>query len=279
MDSESDTNKSMIIRVCFPFYKECPIYDKLLNEVRSYIGEHTFIFKKCQGTIVHDVRNALVADTIRIGKNWKLPEFDVLVMIDSDVDCCLKDIIYICESDEDIIGLPYILRGNEDVYNAGFISDNGYKHFPINTKGKKEIDGQGNGCRGWKRRVFETIQPYWFWPEVITFEDGSIDSLVEDWAFDLKTRKAGFRVWCDFDRPVKHNIKESKMSTFGKNQRAGQTMLNNLSTYIGQLTDLIETLEEENLKLKNVNSGLERHIQDLTKENDILKQPNVYDSK
>lgn len=270
----------MIIRVCFPFYKECPIYDKLLKEANSYIGIHTFIFKKAQGTIVHDVRNALVADTIRISKDWKLPKFDVLVMIDSDVDCSLKDIIYMCETDKDIIGLPYILRGNENVYNAGYILNNGYKHLPINTKGLHDIHGQGNGCKAWKRKVFETVKPYWFWPEVITFEDGSFDSLVEDWAFDLRARKAGFRVWCDFDRPVNHNIKESKMSNFGKNQRAGQIMLNNLSTYIGQLTDSIETLEEDNLKLKNINSGLEKHIQDLMKDIENLKSASInIDSK
>jgi len=240
----------MIIKVCFPFYKDCPIYDKLLAEAKSYTGEHTFIFRKAQGTIVHDVRNVLVADTLRICKDWKLPEFDYLVMIDSDCTGTLKDIIYLVETGKDIIGLPYTLRGHENKYNAGFVLDNSFSHMPKNTKGIMEVHGQGNGFKSIKRVVFETLKPYWFWPEVINFKDGSIDSLVEDWAFDYKARKAGFRVWCDFDRPVNHNLKGIDMSGILKGQVQSQKMMTSLSLYIGQLVESVEKLSLENQNLK-----------------------------
>jgi hypothetical protein len=161
-------------------------------------------------------------------------------MIDDDCDVSLEDIIYLIETDKDIIGLPYTLRGHEDKYNAGFILNNEVDHLSKQTRGLMEVHGQGNGCKAIKRIVFETIKPYWFWPEIITFEDGSIDSLVEDWAFDRKARKAGFRVWCDFDRPVKHNLKENKMSEINQVVRNAQKMLNNISSLINDLVDLNE---------------------------------------
>jgi hypothetical protein len=243
----------MIIRLCFPFYKDCPIYDKLLKEVKTYNGEHTFIFRKAQGTIVHDVRNVLIAESLRIGKDWILPQFDFAVLIDSDMDYTLQDIIYLCELDKDIAGLPYKLRGRELFYNAGFILENGFDHLPIETTGLMEVHGQGNGCKAIKRKVFENLKPFWFYPIQHTFKDGSIDSLVEDWAFDFKARKAGFRVWCDFNRPVNHNLKqEPKMNeNILKGQLQSQKMMTSLSLYIGQLVENFEKVSLENQNLKN----------------------------
>lgn len=242
----------MKILLCFPFYKDCPIYTKILEQVKLYKGEHVFILKKAKGTIVHDSRNLLISETLRIGNDWKLPEFDVAVLIDSDTDPTIEDIIYIAEysnSKQCVIGLPMVLRGDEKKYNAGFLLENGFKHLPIETTGLMEVHGQSNGCKAIPRVVFETLKPYWFFPIQHTYKDGSIESLVEDWAFDFKARKAGFRVLCDFDRPVNHKTGE-KME-LAKSQRASQSMLNNISGYIGQLIDLIEKLQGENNTLKS----------------------------
>jgi hypothetical protein len=242
----------MIIKILFPYYKECPIYYKILEQAKMYKGQHILILRIAQGTIVHDVRNVLVAETNRIYTDWKLPEFDVAVFIDSDCDGNLEDIIYLAESDKDVIGLPYTLKGQDDKYNAGFILKDKYEHLPKTTKGLIEVHGQGNGFKAIKRKVFETIKPsgFWFWPDILEFEDGSFESMVEDWSFDSKVRKAGFRVWCNFDKPVKHELKKEEKMQLAKSQRASQTMLNNISTYIGQLVETIEALQEENEKLK-----------------------------
>lgn len=197
----------MKIKICFPYYRDCPIYDILLEQARKYKGQHTFIFKKAKGTIVHDVRNILVAETLRISRDFKLPDFDVVVMIDSDIECSIHDIVYIAEkafSENCIFGLPYLLRGSENKYNAGFIGNYDFEHLRIQTKGVLEIDGQGNGCKAIPRKVFESIEPFWFWPGIIHFKDGSIDTLVEDWNFDYKARHSGFKILCDFDRQVGH---------------------------------------------------------------------------
>lgn len=208
----------MIIRVCFPYYKECPIHDKIEAQVNQYSGKYTFELYKGQGTIVHDVRNALVTNTLRVNKkNPVLPPFDFLVMIDSDVDCSLEDIIHLIEKDKDVVFLPYELRGHPDKYNAGYLTKKGHQHLNKSTKGFRSIHGGGNGCKAWKRKVFKRVPPFWFWPGVLEYGD-EIESLVEDWSFDARARKAGFQVWCDFDRPVKHNLKEPKMKKEISNQ-------------------------------------------------------------
>jgi hypothetical protein len=134
------------------------------------------------------------------------------------------------------------------------VLENNFNHLPKTTKGLMEVHGQGNGFKAIKRIVFETLKPYWFWPEILNFKDGSIDSLVEDWAFDFKARKAGFRVWCDFDRPVNHNLKEEpKMNeSILKGQIQSQKMMTSLSLYIGQLVENFEkiSLENQNLKME-----------------------------
>jgi len=203
----------MIIRLMFAYYKECPIYYKLLEEAKQYRGEHQFQFRIAQGSVIHDVRNVLIAECTIIPTNFVLPEFDVGIMVDSDCVGSLEDAIYLAETDYDIIGLPYMLRGSKNKYNAGFILKNGFDHLPVHTSGMMEVHGQGNGFKAIKKKVFEAIPPCWFWPEIITFEDGSMASLVEDWAFDRKARKAGFRVWCNFDRPVKHNPNQGAYMT------------------------------------------------------------------
>lgn len=240
----------MIIKICFPFYKECPIYDKLINEGSNYRGNHRIIFKKAQGTIVHDVRNILVAGTLKINNKWKLPEFDYVVMIDSDIDCSLSDIIYMCETGKDIIGLPYVLRGCNNLYNAGYIQESEIKHIPVNTKGLREVDGQGNGCKAISRRVFERLEHYWFWPMKYRYKDGSIESLVEDWAFDYKARQKGFKVWCDFNKPVNHNIKGVKTMELHKSQIQARSLLDNVYKYINDLCSIIEKMQLENTSLK-----------------------------
>lgn len=196
----------MIIRVCFPFYKTCPAYDRINEQCKTYKGEHKIILVKAQGTLVHDVRNSLVLGKTYIEKDFKLPEFDFLVMVDSDVNCSLDDIIYLAESGKDIISLPYVVRGNEKLYNAGYLTGQGCKHIGVESKGIVKVGGSGNGCKGWTRKVFETVEPFWFWPLQVELEDGVNISLPEDWAFDYKASLKGFDIYCDLDRPIGHNI-------------------------------------------------------------------------
>jgi hypothetical protein len=262
----------MIIRICFPYYKDRSAYERILKEARKYKGPYELILKYAQGTIVHDVRNVLVANALKIKKhNPKLPEFDVLVMVDNDVVCTLDDIIYLAESEKDIIFLPYELRGNPDAYNAGFLNNKGFIHLPIFENGLKKVDGGGNGCKAWKRKVFETIPPYWFWPD--TMEIGEyIDSLVEDWAFDAKCRKAGFDVWCDFNRPVKHNTKEPETMSNEKNadlSRQGRKLLgtvSNISASINNLIDAVEICEAKIAELTKANEALTKELKELKEE-------------
>lgn len=247
----------MRIKACFPYYKQERAYELFCNLFADYKGEHDFIIAKGQGTIVHDVRNTLVTESIRINKiNPELSEFDATLWIDEDIEFTKEDVLHLISLDKDIAGLPYQLRGS-DKYNAGHLTKKGYIHLPKRTKGLKPVDGQGMGFRFIKRKVFEKIPPFWFWPDIMEI-DGQIETIVEDWSFDAKARKAGFVSWCDFNHPVNHNLGEAPMSQVNSYDRVGRVNQGKLAEVSNDINQLINVIDKQNILIAEQNEEIKK---------------------
>jgi hypothetical protein len=239
--------------ILFPFYKECPIFDVIVKDLQAYSGPYKFDLRKGQGTIVHDVRNALLTQSIKINKESpELPDYEGTIWIDSDIECSLDDVIHLIQLKKNIVGLPYTLRGDQTRYNAGYIKDGDFIHSPTSETGLKKVDGQGMGFRYISMKVFKKMTPFWFWPSILE-HNGKIQTLVEDWAFDLKARQLGFDVWTDFNRPVGHNTKEQKMNPDQKMNleqdfRRVLGGLSEIGIFVNKMADLITQQNKDLIK-------------------------------
>jgi hypothetical protein len=268
--------------ILFPYYKECPIFDRIVKDLQAYSGPYQFDLRKGQGTIVHDVRNALLTESVKINKQSpELPDYEGTIWLDSDIECSLADIIHLIELKKDVVGLPYALRGDESKYNAGYIKDGDFIHLALSETGLKKVDGQGMGCRYISMKVFKKIPPFWFWPSILE-HNGKIQTLVEDWAFDLKARQHGFDIWTDFNRPVGHNTKEQKVNQLEQDFRRVLSGLNEIGVFINRMADLItqqnetinKTQERLSAKTEQLN-GANQTIRRLEEEIKELKNPTV----
>jgi hypothetical protein len=223
-----------------------------------------------------------LTQSIKIDKQSpELPEYEGTIWIDSDIECSLADVIHLIELKKDIVGLPYTIRGDKSKYNAGYIKDGDFIHLPTSETGLKKVDGQGMGCRYISMGVFKKMTPFWFWPSTLE-HNGKIQTLVEDWAFDLKARKLGFNVYCHFNRPVGHNTGEPQMPNAQEPNptpaaksysltevgrvatKISMGLQGNINTLTKTIIDLCEEMEKKNALISQLSDDLKNALKSKT---------------
>jgi len=205
------------VLLCFPWHEDFSINAKSLGTIEKYrVGGDTYQIDDCLVTVeeaqtayVGVIRNYFVTGNYEIKKKGtKLRPFDEWIYCDSDNPWTEIDFLKILGHDFDIVCFPYPMKDRPEIYNAKI---NG-KHVPITTKGLLPVEGHGmGGLVKIKRKVFEKLEPYWFFiPEIE--KDGILSWKPEDYYFCKKARKAGFKCIVDFDNPLEHINTQLKRS-------------------------------------------------------------------
>lgn len=119
-----------------------------------------------------------------------------LCSIDNDsVPAGFNPLDYV-ERDLDVVGFPYLTwRANADPPLVWIPEEPG-------DRGLEEVDWLGGGCLLIARRVLE--HPDMRGPFLDCWNSDGRRTMPEDINFCERARRAGFRVWCAFDRPLHH---------------------------------------------------------------------------
>jgi hypothetical protein len=214
----------MKIKVCVPYY-----HDSQLAAIQPYLemlkgcAEHEFVIATAQGTDIGRARNWLVNDHQSQQKLQKIQgKFDYILDIDADISFTLEDIYTLLAMNKDIAGLPYLRQGDPNkqqyevhTFNPDMPGDVA-NWYDKTEQGIKPVDSMGNGMRLTKTRVYERMEYPWYRKEIIG-DDSKQEETAVDIGFCMGAKRAGFKIWCNFDRPVGHILRGST-----KNARAMQ---------------------------------------------------------
>lgn len=184
------------------------IHRTLANEVGKWLLDrrHRIVLRYPSKKPIDNNRNAIVREFL------EAPRGDFLLMVDADNTPSANPLDDV-DLDLDVIGFPtpvwYLPPDKaciadwpifwngmiDDPGGSGGWRENQHRH------GIQEVDAVGTGCILIARRVLETVKPAFVreWdPEWGTQVIGS------DFLFCRRVREAGFRVFCDYDRPCNH---------------------------------------------------------------------------
>ena len=264
----------MKIRVCIPFYSEFESTKPGLLELKA-CQEHEFYIEPRQGTYPKGaVRNHLTTDAGIAQKRNNLVDdgvpgvldFDAFLFVDSDISFTLSDVLKLIEWDKDIVGSPYRSQGDPG-YEVGLWSTPGRikSRYPKDMSGIKEVDWIGAGFLLVKREVFEKLQYPWFRHTLVDM-DGYQEEVGEDLSFCLLAQSAGFKVYCNFETPVQHRIRNHsdidwalKEKIMSENQETQQTVQVpiTIAPKILNLTNVLSAMSQDYDNLFKLFQGLQ----------------------
>jgi len=176
------------------------------KELQEY-KEIDFIIEPRQGSVIRQLRNSFINDQ-KSCKRYQEPieGIDAYLMIDSDINITLKDILLMISHDKYIVTLPYLSHESDETYQTGVFSrveGNIGGRFNTRKKGLHKVDWCGAGAMLIDARVFKKTEYPWFRHSMLQVDDLQ-EETGEDVGFCINARKSGFDIWCDFDNPVKH---------------------------------------------------------------------------
>jgi len=128
-------------------------------------------------------------------------ELQWMLFLDSDMTPPRDVIPQLLATQRDIVSALCVTRKPPYRPCVGFVDpDDGTRTTPLSEYGGpdpvKEVEWVGAGCVLVRRRVFESMEPLWF--------EATAEDQGEDYAFCLKARAAGFKVFCDISQWVGH---------------------------------------------------------------------------
>ncbi len=193
-----------MIKICIPYYSE---YEETQSGIRELeAAGFPFRVSYAQSALVAESRNAMVNNQRSQAIFQDVgTEYSHYLFIDSDIRFTLGDVLSSITHDQNILVLPYLRHGRPDQYVAGTLQDQGIigARYSPKVKGLRSIDWSGAGFLLVKAHVFNRMRYPWFrfgqWEK-----DGRAGNVSEDIGFCMGAKAAGFKIWCDFDRPVYH---------------------------------------------------------------------------
>ena len=206
----------MKVKFCVP----CSDLERL-NKIIPFVeacyktnnGRFEFIDQVCISSRVDLARNQLISLS-RLQKQPDLGSVDRYIFLDSDISFEPEQIFKLLSYDDDIVVCPYELNNPEtkewclakfsDIYTGEI------EHRYPDSKGYQEVDAGGTGVMSISKQVFETMDNPWF-EFKYPVKDGVVHDIPEDFNFCIKARDLGFKVWCDFTNPFKHEKRELKV--------------------------------------------------------------------
>lgn len=211
----------MIIKVCIPFYSEYEACKPGLAELREYRG-HTFIITTAQGSVIASNRNHLVNDGESAKRSQTPPgSFDAYLFIDSDIEFCLQDVLSLIDRDEPITGLPYETHKGSELYQVGTwgaVPGAIKSRYNFSQKGWQMVDWIGGGMHLVKKEVYAHAEYPWYRHTLVQHNDLQSQT-GEDVGFCLLAKESGYKIWCNFDRPVNHTKIKPKGNKMEEEQK------------------------------------------------------------
>jgi GT2 family glycosyltransferase len=141
-----------------------------------------------------------------------IPEATHIFFLDSDVVPPIDALATLLEHGKDIVAgvYPAVMEGHA-IWSAFKQTKNSQFEpvLPEEQEGLQPVDGIGMGCCLVARKVFEKLLPPWFVTKMDKF--GEMIS-TEDFSFCISAKKAGFKIYADFDVKCVHH----KMMAFDK---------------------------------------------------------------
>lgn len=196
----------MIIKVCIPYYAEYEACKAGLRELQE-CKAHTFILSPVKGSVVAFVRNHLVNEGVSTKRSQRLVQAcDGYLFIDSDIGFTLDDVLTLIEAKKPITALPYETYNDSGVYQVGeweHVAGNIKYKYPVETEGWKRVAWVGGGMHLVMKHVYEKMEYPWYRHSLVQLGDNQ-EQTSEDLGFCIEAKKAGFNIWCNFDKPVKH---------------------------------------------------------------------------
>lgn len=201
----------MKIRICTPFYCEFESVKNGAKECLEYKDIHFDFEPRQSGPLMFKNRNSLLNDGVsQLKKQIPIIGYDYFLFVDSDISFKLNNVLTLLRHDEKIIASPYLSHNRSGLYNVGQFYEGmpgaikfHYTKFDV---GLKKVDFVGTGFMLIHRTVLETMEYPWFRPSVLDMGDKA-EVIGEDVAFCIDAKKNGFDIFCDFDNPVKHNLR------------------------------------------------------------------------
>lgn len=275
--------KKLRIRVCVPFYSEFEAAKPGLEELDN-CKEIDFVIEARQGALLSQLRNSLINDGLSSKKYQEAIEgFDSFLMIGSDSEFTLADILKMISHDKPIVSLPTLRHESETEYICGwFIKPVGVVggNYTTEKKGLHSVSWSSACMMLIQREVFKKTEYPWYRQPIIV--KGDLQEVTsESIGFCMNVANSGYKIWCDFDKPVGHmprnlNWSENKMSE-NKQPRADISktacIVNKHVIFMAEqcdvLSDALEASEADSQKKDEIISSLNKKIETLTAE----KQP------
>lgn len=137
----------------------------------------------------------------KVAKKSVEDKYDFVLMIDDDV-APIKSPLDLVVLNKDILSLPTpIMQNGQMMFNTVVAVGDNFKPLPGHLQqGLVEIDAAGTGCILIKTDVFKKVKR----PFDFEFDDDGLKTRGEDFAFCMRAKEAGFRVWTHYDYPCEH---------------------------------------------------------------------------
>jgi len=202
----------MRVKICIPAYKDIGKLQALIDELNKQT-EHDFSKKTIFFSVFVDVsRNESICNSDLC---WpKLPNVDVILCIDTDMDPSVGNILdlltYMYDPDINVICANYRKTGTDNEYTASIDGVN--FETDIKNLGLKKVKLSAFGLSAFKINVFRQIPKPWFESGYIKYKGENNEEkfrhVPEDINFCRKLHKHGFDIYCDFDIMVTHNNRD-----------------------------------------------------------------------
>ncbi len=175
------------------------------------------VLSRKQSCNIYYVRNMCLGADVGRGKDQKpfdgKIDYDYLMWIDSDIVFSPKQFQRLLDHNEDIVSGIYAMEGGQSLatveqWDEDFFKKNTHFEFltPEEIRGRNdliEVAYTGMGFMLVKNGVFESLEYPWFKPLEKRIGD-MVDFTMEDVAFCLRVREAGFKVFIDPEVRVGH---------------------------------------------------------------------------
>ena len=216
-----------MIRVCIPHY--CGISQDTQESVKRLSEVMSIQPATAESTYIATGRNSAIVGR---DNSYVRPELDPNIThylhVDSDIGFEPEQVQTLLNHDLPIVSAAYVSRRRNDLDVSGsfaLVDGNMGESDPVTTKGLLARDWCGAGMLLVKKEVYENTEFPWFGHEVIEYTDEHGDKhrieTGDDITHAMRTKRAGYETFVDFDTVVRHNLdKVSAYNIGGKKATA-----------------------------------------------------------
>lgn len=201
----------MRVRVCVAYHGQLhPACKPGLDALRACKDiqfdietRHTSVIAMTRNHMINDNNSNLIYQKLTLG-------YDGYLVVDDDIAFTLQDVLRVIAHDKDACHAPYKLHNTPSLFDCGkfhamypgFISE----RFPSTATGLTRVDWAAAGFAYYRASVFENLEYPWYRHPIIRVKK-SAETASEDIGLCLNLRRHGYKIWCDFDVHIDHQLR------------------------------------------------------------------------